>query len=29
MEFTNGKGADIILDPVGAQNFHYVNNNFI
>jgi len=20
---TNGKGADIVCDPVGAQNFHY------
>lgn len=24
MEYTKGSGADIIVDPVGAQNFHYV-----
>lgn len=25
-EYTNNKGANIVLDPVGAQNFFYVRN---
>ena len=25
LEFTQNKGVDIILDPVGKQNFDYVN----